>query len=86
MKKNRKLRLEYIEYQISEMRDRVDEIQKGSYSVNKLEELVYLNGEIVKLHREEHDLRSEIANDWMKISIGIGLSIPIFIAGFILRD
>jgi len=86
MKTNRKLRLEYIEYQITKLRERVDEIQKGSYSVDKLEELVYLNGEIMKLHIEEHDLRSGIANDWTKIAIGFGLSVPIVIAGFILRD
>ena len=86
MKKNRKIRLKNIEYNITWMNERLAEIENGPIGMNEIEEMMYLNGEIIKLHREEHELRSEIANGWVKVAIGLGLFVPIFIKGFLLRD
>lgn len=86
MKKNRKIRLENIEYMISRMRDRLEEIEKGPIGMNEIEEMMHLNGEIIKLHLEEVELRREIADGWTKFAIGLGLFVPIFIKGFLLRD
>ena len=81
MKKKRKIRQKKIENNITWMNERLAEIENGPIGMIEVEEMMYLNGEIIKLHREEHELRSEIANGWVKVAIGLGLFVPIFIKG-----